>query len=58
MKLFFEYLNSDFVNENIIIYPPKKKKKKKIKRDGEPNENSMLGIFCFLLVNKMGQVLR
>ena len=32
MKLFFEYLNSDFVNENIIIYPPPKKKKKEDKK--------------------------
>ena len=59
MKLFFEYLNFDFVNKNIIIYPKKKKKEKeKIKRDGEPKENPKLGLFCFFPVNKMGQVLR
>ena len=57
MKLFFEYLNFNFVNK-ISLFTQKKKRKEKIKRDGEPKENPKLGLFCFFPVNKMGQVLR
>ena len=57
MKLFFEYLNFNFVNK-ISLFTQKKKRKEKIKRDGEPKENPKLDLFCFFPVNKMGQVLR